>query len=196
MKLTDLHLIIPHRRLIGDVCDITGEDPYVLTAIAMRESRFGYAGPYWPKGTADGWGDGSTEEEPTKGFGYGYFQIDKRYHRGFVNRVDRSDPHQQGLYACSILRDNRAWFKRNPFIRTDDADKLERMVIASYNCGCAGVRRALVEGKDVDANTTGRDYSRWVTEYAADLRSVAPDLFSPESKPLGPALVPAATTVA
>ena len=201
MKLTDLHLIIPHRRLIGDVCDITGEDPYLLAAIAMRESRFGYAAPYWPKGTADGWGDGSTEAQPTLGYGYGYFQIDRRFHKGFLNRVDRSDPHEQGLYACSILRDARAWFRRNPAVRTDDLDR--RMAVAAYNCGPANVARALAESSPgmpfeeaVDQRTTGKNYSRWVHSFAQDLRSIAPDLFSPESKPLGPAFVPAASTVA
>ncbi len=195
MKLSDLHLIIPNRRLVGDVCDITGEDPYVLAAIAMRESRFGYASPYWPKGTPDGWGDGSTEAQPALGHGFGYFQIDKRWHKGFLNRVDRSDPHQQGLYACGILRDNRAWFKRNPSVRTNDPERLERMVLASYNCGPANVAKCIAEGADIDARTTGRDYSAWVLAFARDLRSVAPDLFSPESKPLEPAPVPDAEVI-
>lgn len=195
MKMSDLRLVIPHRRMIGDVCDITGEDPYVLAAIGLRESRFGFAAPYWPKGTPDGWGDGSTESEPSKGYGYGYFQIDRRFHRDFLNRQDRSDPSQQAKYACSILRDNRAWFKRNPSIPTGDAERLQRMVVAAYNCGCGNVRKCVSEGLDIDARTTGKDYSRWVLAVAEDLRSVAPDLFSPESVPVPPRPVPDAEAV-
>lgn len=190
MKLSDLRLVIPFRRLIGDVCDLTGEDPYVLAAIGLRESRFGTAAPYWPKNTADGWGDGATEAEPAKGYGYGYFQIDKRFHREFLNRQDRKDPAEQAFYACSILRGNRAWFKRNPSIRTDDAERLQRMVVAAYNCGCGNVKKALDAGLDIDARTTGKDYSRWVLSVGEDLRSVAPELFAIDTRPLPPRAVP------
>jgi hypothetical protein len=40
----------------------------------------------------------------------------------------------------------------------------ERQALAAFNCGVGGVRRALAAGFDVDANTTGRDYSRWVLD--------------------------------
>lgn len=38
----------------------------------------------------------------------------------------------------------------------------ERQAIAAYNCGVGGVRAALSAGQNIDANTTGGDYSRWV----------------------------------
>jgi hypothetical protein len=190
VRVSDLELVIPHRRLLGEVCDLCGEDPFILSAIGMRESRFGWAAPYWPKGAPDGWGDGATKENPKLGHGYGYFQIDRRWHRAFLNRVDRADPHQQAIYACGILRDNRAWFRRNPAIRTDDPDQLQRMTVSAYNCGCGNVHLSVVEGKDPDARTTGRDYSAWVLSFAADLRQLAPELFALDTRPLPPRAVP------
>ena len=197
MKLADLELVIPHRRMLGEVCDLTGEDPFVLAGIGMRESRFGWAGPYWPKGAPDGWGDGATQENPRAGWAFGIFQIDRRYHRAFLNRVDRADPAQQAMYACGILRDNRAWFRRNPAVRTDDLDHLQAMAVSAYNCGPANVARALAESSPgmpfeeaVDQRTTGKDYSRWVLRFAAELRELAPELFSLDTRPLPLAPVP------
>lgn len=40
----------------------------------------------------------------------------------------------------------------------------ERQAIAGYNCGPAGVRAALSAGQNIDANTEGGNYSRWVLE--------------------------------
>ena len=40
----------------------------------------------------------------------------------------------------------------------------EHKAVAAFNCGVGGVRRAVAAGLDVDANTTGRNYSRWVLE--------------------------------
>jgi len=44
---------------------------------------------------------------------------------------------------------------------------VERQAIAAFNCGVGGVRAALTAGQNIDANTTGGDYSRWVLEKLA-----------------------------
>jgi len=43
----------------------------------------------------------------------------------------------------------------------------ERQALAAYNCGVGGVRKALAAKLDIDAHTTGGDYSRWVLEHVS-----------------------------
>lgn len=195
MKLADLQLVKQHAPTVGSVCFEMGEDPFDVTAIVMRESRFGWAAPYWPKGTPDGWGDGSTEAEPTKGYGYGWGQIDRRFHKHFHLRADKPDPRVQLRYSCKILHDNRSWFLRNPAVRTDDLQRLRAMSIAAYNCGCGNVALSMALGLGIDGKTTGRDYSAWVIRFAEELRGLVPDLFEPRSEPVPPAPVPDAEVV-
>jgi len=50
------------------------------------------------------------------------------------------------------------------FLETLAVLGVERQAIAAYNCGPGGVRAALTAGQNIDANTSGGDYSRWVLE--------------------------------
>jgi hypothetical protein len=187
VKLAHLQLLYPWRHIMREACEEYGEDPFRLAACGLRESLYGYARGYEPKGDPGGTGD--------RGYALGFWQIDRRYHREFWNRQDRSDPLAQARYACGILRDHRAWFKRNPAFRSDDPARLERAVWASYNAGPAKVARAVLLGQNPDAPTTGGDYGADVIGRGADLLSIAPDLFALESKPLDPAPVPAAEVI-
>lgn len=187
MKLSHVQLVYPWRHVIRAACEEGGEDPFRLAACGLRESLYGMARGYEPRGEPGGTGD--------RGYAIGFWQIDKRYHREFWNRADRSDPLAQARYACGILRDHRAWFKRNPAFRSSDPVLLERAVWASYNAGPAKVARAVLMGQSPDAPTTGGDYGADVIGRAADLRTVAPELFEMETAPVPPAPVPDAEVV-
>jgi hypothetical protein len=182
MKLAHAQLVYPWRFVIREACEEYGEDPFRLAACGLRESLYGWARGYEPKGDPAGTGD--------RGYALGFWQIDRRWHREFWNRADRGEPIVQARYACSILRDHRAWFVRNPSFRSDNREKLEHAVWASYNAGPAKVARAVLMGQTPDAPTTGGDYGADVIGRAADLRAVSPHLFEIESVPVPPAPVP------
>lgn len=162
--------------LIDEVCSMTGEDRWRFAALGLRESRWGDA--LTPSGDPCGTGDG--------GHGRGLVQLDDRYHRAFVESPAFLAPKQQLFYACGVLNDARAWFRvRMPALT--DPDLLERAVYAAYNCGPGNVRKALTLGRvvdgelshDVDAYTTGNDYSHWIWRRAAEMKAALPSLFDP-----------------
>lgn len=165
---TDLARVRPWAHVIDECCTLTGEDPWRIAALGLRESGWGWARGYAPKGDPCGWGD--------HGHAFGFLQIDKRWHRDFVGSVRAQDPFQQALYACSILRDARRWFVQSS-LNTQDRDHLERMVYAAYNAGPARIRDHVVLGHSPDAGTTGGDYSAWIWRKADELRAAEPGLF-------------------
>jgi hypothetical protein len=170
---TDLDRVRPWAGLIDEVCALTGENRWRFGALGLRESGWGWAPGYFPKGDPCGTGD--------HGHGFGLFQIDDRYHASFVRSADAQEPFRQALYACRLLREARDWFKRSA-ARAYDADHLEHAVYAAYNAGPGRVYHQIVMGLDPDEATTGKDYSRWIWAKAAALELDAPDLFGP---PLG-----------
>ena len=168
----ELERLRPWVPAIRAACLAWDEDPFLLSAICLRESGAGWAPGYEPKGKPDGWGD--------NGHGFGLFQIDIRYHRGFVLSADARDPSRQAVYACRILHENRHYLKHSASMPPDN---LERAAVAAYNAGVGSVIHRVILGEDPDLATTGHDYSHWVFEKQAALYLAAPKLFAVPQQP-------------
>lgn len=108
--------------------------PSLLLGIASRESRMGEA--LAPDCTGD------------RGNAVGVFQIDRRYHPGFVERADKCDDRAGMVKAANLLAKNKRQF---------GGDLVP--AVAAYNGGVSGVREALESEGSADAATTGGDYS-------------------------------------
>jgi hypothetical protein len=131
-------------------------DLSLMMAIGSRETWFGYAPGYQPKGTCAGTGDG--------GHGHGYWQIDDRSFgpwlaKGLWKNVD--DCCRQ---AIRVLVGKRKYISDHLAIFANDPKLLLRATIAAYNCGEGNVVKSIKAGRDVDARTAGGDYSRDVLE--------------------------------
>ena len=130
---------------------------WVLMGIASRESRFGLLLD------ENGRGDG--------GHGHGIMQIDDRSHAGFCSSGQWHDLAASLEYihknvivpAFNYLGDHFELFG-------EDYTALFRGAIAAYNCGPGNVQKAMEAGQDVDARTTGKDYSADVIERAMALK--------------------------
>ncbi|WP_069470686.1 hypothetical protein [Candidatus Marithrix sp. Canyon 246] len=75
------------------------------------------------------------------------------------------DPRENLMYACIVIDNARKFFKREG-LRLND-DQLLHAVIAAYNGGATATKNAIKAGKDIDANTTGKDYGRDVLNRTA-----------------------------
>lgn len=100
------------------------------------------------------------------GKGHGPMQIDvgsfPEWCAGWrASAYSTADGIRQGCYVLREKLDEVA--KRFPVA---DAEAQVRYAVAAYNCGTGGVAKALKAGLDVDARTTGHDYSRDVIERA------------------------------
>ncbi len=80
-------------------------------------------------------------------------QID--YQQEFAKSGAWRDPSANIDYGCGELAGNIAFFEKEQ----NGCDPL-RAAVAAYNCGRGGVMNALAAGRDVDAATTGHDYSK------------------------------------
>jgi Bacterial SH3 domain/Transglycosylase SLT domain len=117
--------------------------PAILAAIGSRESGWGL---FLDSNDA---GDG--------GHGRGIMQIDDRYHQAFISSKNWRDPGVNIQYAVdNVLADYYNYLSKNTSLTGFD---LLRGAIASYNAGPGNVVDAVKAGLDVDAYTTGADYS-------------------------------------
>ncbi len=163
----DRQRVLPYRDAIRAACAAYDQNPFILAGVGLRESGFGWAPGYEPKGDPCGWGD--------KGNGFGLFQIDKRYHATFVESEWSKEPVNQAGYACAVLRDARAYLlKKKLGLAGRDLDEA---MLCAYNAGAARVYRALRRQRDPNGVTTGGDYGRWVLVRSESLRLLDPMLF-------------------
>jgi hypothetical protein len=173
--MTDAEKLTPWISAIASAAAAGNSDPYQFAALALRESGAGWAPTYWPKGSAVGWGDGATQEQPELGHGFGLFQLDRRWHAPFISSPAAQTVAGQATYACKILATNRIILSKSPLHLTGDA--LERAAFAAYNAGTGPVLAAILRAHDPDACTAHHDYSSWIFAKAEELRIAAPDLF-------------------
>jgi len=131
---------------------------WVLMGIASRESRFGLLLD------ADGLGD--------SGHGHGVMQIDDRSHSAFCESDNWQDlaasltyVHQVVIIPSFNYLGTNCWEALG-----EDYPALFWASIAAYNCGPGNVRKALEAGDNVDARTTGKDYSADVRARALALK--------------------------
>jgi hypothetical protein len=98
-----------------------------------------------------------------QGHGRGFWQIDDRAFPDFCKSGDWKDPLKCCVKAISVLEGNRKYFTAHyPELTGTD---LQRAIIASYNCGCGNVSKALSTKHDVDYFTFNQDYSKEVLRF-------------------------------
>lgn len=138
--------------------------PAVLCGIGSRESHWGLAlRPIGPGGRGDfarraPRGKRRTAEPPDgPGYGRGLMQIDYDWHE-FARTGLWQNPRENILYACKVLEQAKIFFKRHKIHLPPD--QMLRAILAAYNGGATATLQAIRAGKDIDANTTGRDYSQ------------------------------------
>ncbi len=137
-----------------------------ICGVGSRESLWGLAlRPKGPAGTGD-WAPRNGRMPPDGlGWGRGLMQIDYASHP-FAQTGDWRDPAANIAYGGDILGQNYDYFRRARYAGVDPL----RAAIAAYNCGIGNVERAINAGEDVDARTTGRNYSQDVLRRAAQFK--------------------------
>lgn len=153
-----------HLDSIEAVCAEYPDHPWIsvslLLAIVSRETWWGWAPGYRPKGSPAGKGDG--------GHGHGFFQIDDRSHGVFLRTGQWKEFEAAARYAIEKVLLANFNYLRPKFPGLSDSD-ISRAAIAAYNCGAGHVRKALNSGgmATVDSRTAGHDYSGDVLELEA-----------------------------
>ncbi len=119
---------------------------WVLMAIDSRESRFGLL--------LDGDGLGDA------GHGHGEIQIDDRSHATFCDSGQWRDLAASLDYVRkNVVIPSYNYLAQRFGLFGSDFTRLFWGTVGAYNCGAGNVSRALQEGFDVDARTTGHNYS-------------------------------------
>lgn len=114
------------------------------------------------------------------GHGRGLFQIDDRYHRGWLARHGAGapgatpPPAEAAEYAAEIVDSNLAYGRVHGVRR----DELLRFALSAYNAGPFGALRGYRHG-DSDLETTGRNYGADVLARAALFRRLRRPVLSP-----------------
>ena len=89
------------------------------------------------------------------GHGRGVFQIDDRYHQGFLSKHGSPPPvAEAAMYAAKLIADNMQYAKEQGVPAKDRM----RVAVAGYNAGMGGAMAGYRAGA-VDSRTTGDDYS-------------------------------------
>jgi hypothetical protein len=164
-----------YRRIINDVARrYSYLEPAIICGIGSRESHWGLAlKPSGPGGRGDfarrrPRGERVTPEPPDGGgYGRGLMQIDYDWHE-FARTGRWQDPRENIMYACIVIDNAYKFFQRERI--NLNSEQMLHAVIAAYNGGATATKNAIKAGKDIDANTTGRDYGRDVFNRAAWFR--------------------------
>ncbi len=153
-----------YRLVIEEAARKFAFQPSIICGIGSRESHWGLGlTPPGPGGRGDfaqrrPRGERYSSEPPDgPGYGRGIMQIDYDWHE-FARTGDWHDPRENVFYACVVLDRARKFFQRRN-VNLSESDML-RAMLAAYNGGATATLRAIESGLDIDANTTGRDYSR------------------------------------
>lgn len=153
-----------YRNIIEEVARRYNLKPSVLCGMGSRESHWGLAlTPPGPTGRGDfaqrrPRGKRRTPEPPDGGgYGRGLMQIDYDWHE-FARTGKWQNPKENLNYACTVLEQAKTFFQKKG-VRLSE-DQMLRAIIAAYNGGATATLRAIEAGQDIDANTTGLDYSK------------------------------------
>jgi len=146
----------------------------VVCAVGSHESHWGLVlKPPGPAGT----GDFAPRRGPNQfrsgplpgdglGFGRGLMQIDFDFQE-FARTGAWRDPEANIREGCDILSQAVKFFSKQPNLNVTPL----RAAIAAYNAGAGGVLSSLKRGLDVDARTTGKNYSADVLNRAGWFQS-------------------------
>lgn len=134
----------------------------VVCGIGSRESHWGLIlKPPGPAGTGDFAPRQSTNQFRTGpmppdglGFGRGLMQIDFDFQE-FARTGNWQDPEANIREGCNLLSQAVKFFSKQSNLNVTPL----RAAIAAYNAGAGGVLSSLKRGLDVDARTTGKNYS-------------------------------------
>ena len=153
-----------YRGLIEDLARRHDFLPSVICGMGSRESHWGLAlTPPGPGGRGDfaqrrPRGERRTPEPPDGGgYGRGLLQIDYDWHE-FARTGKWQYPKENINYGCTVLENAQKFFHKKGVHLSDD--QMLRAMIAAYNGGATATLNAIQAGQDIDANTTGKDYSK------------------------------------
>jgi soluble lytic murein transglycosylase-like protein len=132
--------------------------PEIIAGIISRESRFGLILD------DDGTGDA--------GHGRGLMQIDDRSFGDWLAKHDWTDPATNIEMGVKILTDKLNFLKKKGVLNDMSAADAEQAAVAAYNCGEGNVLKVIKAGDDIDARTTGRDYSADVLDRAEQFKKI------------------------
>lgn len=138
----------PYAATILAVSEETGVDPFLITAVLMRESRAGLALD------AEGRGD--------NGHGHGLMQIDDRTWGSWLVANDWLDPYTNIKKGAEILASNLSYFEGRGLVEPE----LTRAAAAGYNAGPGRVWSWIQDSGNPDAGTAGHDYGASVLAMA------------------------------
>lgn len=167
--LNQLNEALKYRSIIEEAARKYGFEPAIICGIGSRESHWGLAlKPPTPAGTGDfskrkPRGSRTTPLPPDGGgYGRGLVQIDYDWHE-FARTGNWKSPKDNIFYGCQVMDQARTFFKARTSLSTST---LQRAILAAYNGGATATLKAIQNGLDVDAYTTGGDYSRDVLNRA------------------------------
>lgn len=145
-------------------------DPFILAALGYRETHWGYAPGYVPKGNPRGTGDfGKRSSTATGlppdglGWGRGLMQIDYATWKDWLNSNPWWDPYTNIKKGAEIYKTNLAYFQAKGLT----GNALIAAALAAYNAGPQRVYAAITAGRPPDSVTTGTNYSSSVIASAA-----------------------------
>lgn len=172
-----------------------GVDPFLLVAVAMRESRAGAA--LRPDGTGDctprTWTKDKTGKlysMPSDGFcwGRGIMQLDWWWHRAWLEKNDWRNPYVNISRGAELLKDLISYFQKSggpPVVLTAAAaqarnaaagsykdprplsdDLLYKTAMAAYNTGTYNALMSVAAGASADVTTTGSNYGKSIVAAA------------------------------
>lgn len=149
---------------------LPGFELATFAALIYRETHFGWAPGYTPKGTSRGTGDG--------GHGRGLCQIDDRTWGDWIKHNDWGDPLTNMRKGLSVLRDTKGYLRSLVSMPGVDKSTFLRCVLAAYNCGPSNARKGLIHHGDPDHFTAHGNYSAWILAKAGDLVIQMPELLT------------------
>jgi soluble lytic murein transglycosylase-like protein len=162
--IDQLREALKYRRFIEEAATRYNLQPSVIAGMGSKESGWGLSlKPPGPAGRGDfakraPRGNRTTPEPPDgPGYGRGLMQVDYDWHE-FARTGQWQIPKENIFYACSLLANFREEL-RNKGIKNE---LLLRATIAAYNGGPTATWNAYRDGLDIDANTTGKNYSKEV----------------------------------
>jgi hypothetical protein len=167
--LSQLNEAQKYRSIIEEASRRYDVEPAIICGIGSRESHWGLAlKPPTPAGTGDfakrkPRGDRKTALPPDGGgYGRGLVQIDYDWHE-FARTGNWRSPKENIFYGCQVMDQARTFFNKRTNL---SQSTLLRAILAAYNGGATATLKAIQNGLDVDAYTTGGDYSRDVLNRA------------------------------
>ncbi len=162
--LAQLNEARKYQDIIKDTARRYNIKPAIICGMGSRESHWGMAlKPKGPSGRGDfarrrPRGERRGAEPPDGGgYGRGLMQIDYDWHE-FARIGNWQEPRENITYACTLLARFKKYFDKKA--QGLNEEEILRATIAAYNGGPTATMTSIKKGDDIDARTTGHDYSK------------------------------------